>query len=44
MSYLSNIDEEIDEIHPPIFRNYHCVEFLEEVHKQEWTRQIVKEF
>ncbi|KAE8687970.1 hypothetical protein F3Y22_tig00111005pilonHSYRG00075 [Hibiscus syriacus] len=40
---IGPIRDPIDEQHPPIYRDYHFSEFLEEFFKQEGTRRMVKE-
>ncbi|XVE92341.1 hypothetical protein REPUB_Repub01dG0088900 [Reevesia pubescens] len=40
---LGPIENLIDDQHPPLYRKYHYSEFLEEFHKQEGTRRMVKE-
>ncbi|XVE92340.1 hypothetical protein REPUB_Repub01dG0088700 [Reevesia pubescens] len=40
---IGPIQDLIDEQHPPVYREYHYSEFLEEFFKQEGTRRMVKE-
>ncbi|XWS34720.1 hypothetical protein CRYUN_Cryun21dG0062100 [Craigia yunnanensis] len=40
---IGPIKDLIDEQHPPVYREYHYSEFLEEFFKQEGTRRMVKE-
>lgn len=40
---LGPIQDLIDDQHPPLYREYHYSEFLEEFFKQEGTRRMVKE-
>ncbi|KAK9276432.1 hypothetical protein L1049_005965 [Liquidambar formosana] len=37
------IEDLVDEEHPPLYRNYHYAEFIEEFRRQEGTRRRVKE-
>ncbi|XP_062112510.1 protein DOWNY MILDEW RESISTANCE 6-like [Humulus lupulus] len=42
-TWISPIEELVDEEHPPLYRRYEFAEFIEEFLRQEGTRRMVKE-